>query len=190
MKIFFDTEFTGLCKNTTLISIGCVDEDGKTFYAELNDYATCQCNEWIKDNVIANLTWEGRHDSQRVYFNNNGDVSMLGDKQFVAEKFAEWLSRYDSVQLVSDVCHYDMVLLIDLFGSAFDLPKNVSPVCHDICQDIAVHYGMTDYEAFDTYREGLLAEPIKGNKHNALYDAKVIRQIYKQMIPTLVQSQN
>jgi len=38
MKIYFDTEFTGLHKNTTLISIGCVAENGKTFYAELTDY--------------------------------------------------------------------------------------------------------------------------------------------------------
>lgn len=38
MNIFFDTEFTGLHKNTTLISIGCVDENGRTFYAELTDY--------------------------------------------------------------------------------------------------------------------------------------------------------
>ena len=30
MKIFFDTEFTGLHKNTTLISIGLVDENGRT----------------------------------------------------------------------------------------------------------------------------------------------------------------
>jgi hypothetical protein len=37
MKIFFDTEFSGLHKNTTLISIGCISEDGKTFYAELED---------------------------------------------------------------------------------------------------------------------------------------------------------
>ena len=37
MKIFFDTEFTGLHKNTTLISIGLVAENGKKFYAEFND---------------------------------------------------------------------------------------------------------------------------------------------------------
>ena len=36
-KIFFDTEFTGLHQNTTLISIGLVSECGKSFYAELVD---------------------------------------------------------------------------------------------------------------------------------------------------------
>ena len=38
MRIFFDTEFTGLHQNTTLISIGCIDENGRTFYAESTDY--------------------------------------------------------------------------------------------------------------------------------------------------------
>lgn len=33
MKVFFDTEFTGLHKDTTLISIGLVDEYNNHFYA-------------------------------------------------------------------------------------------------------------------------------------------------------------
>lgn len=47
MNIYFDTEFTGLHQNTTLISIGCVSEDNKTFYAELDDYDQSQVNVWI-----------------------------------------------------------------------------------------------------------------------------------------------
>ena len=35
---FFDTEFTGLRKDTTLISIGIVSDTGDRFYAELTDY--------------------------------------------------------------------------------------------------------------------------------------------------------
>lgn len=42
MKVFFDTEFTGLHQKTTLISIGLISEDGKTFYAELTDYDQTQ----------------------------------------------------------------------------------------------------------------------------------------------------
>ncbi len=38
MKIFFDTEFTGLHQGTTLISIGMITEDGRELYCELNDY--------------------------------------------------------------------------------------------------------------------------------------------------------
>ena len=93
----------------------------------------------------------------------------------------KWLKDYDSVQLVSDVCHYDMVLFIDIFGTAFDLPSNVSPSCHDINQDIAVYMDITEKEAFGISREkflGCYLSDIKGKKHNALYDAKVIKGIY------------
>ena len=74
-----------------------------------------------------------------------------------------------------------MVLLIDLFGDAFSLPKNVNPSCHDINQDIAEFYACTEICAFDKSREAILKESgnfIGGVKHNALYDAQVIRAIY------------
>ena len=73
-----------------------------------------------------------------------------------------------------------MTLFIDLFGSAWDIPKNVSPVCHDINQDIAKFYYISDKEAFDFNREDILLDNdinIEGEKHNALYDAKVIKAI-------------
>ena len=54
MRIFFDTEFTGLHQNTTLISIGCIDENGRTFYAESTDYDRSQVDDWIQKNVITN----------------------------------------------------------------------------------------------------------------------------------------
>ena len=58
MKVWFDTEFTGLHKNTTLISIGLVNEYGETFYAEFTDYDKNQCDDWIKENVLNNLLFK------------------------------------------------------------------------------------------------------------------------------------
>lgn len=166
MKVYFDTEFTGLHKNTTLISIGCVDENGREFYAELSDYDKSQCNEWIEKNVISKLLGQN-----------------IGTKDEVAKRLAEWLSSYDSVELVSDVCHYDVVLFNDLFGSAFDVPSNVSPCCHDINQDIANYLDITENEAFnvnrETFAKALALEEFQTDlKHNSLYDAKVIKVIY------------
>lgn len=177
MKIFFDTEFTGLHKNTTLISIGLIDENGRTFYAEFSDYDESQCDEWIKENVISHLTL-GKYEHYSFYMNN---TTVYGKKEFVKTKLLEWLLHYDEVQLVSDVCHYDMVLFIDIFGGAFDIPVNVNPACHDINQDIANRYDLSETWAFDKSREEILKEngiTIEGDKHNALYDAIVIQQIY------------
>lgn len=179
MKIFFDTEFTGLHKNTSLISLGMIDENGRTFYAEFLGYDGNQINDWIKENVISNLTY-------RNVMNNwcNKDTEhfeCVGYTYWIKRWLDEWLSKYDQVELVSDVCHYDMVLFIDIFGGAFDLPKNVNAACHDINQDIASYYDISETEAFDKSREYILKEhnkTIEGAKHNALYDAKVIKEIY------------
>ena len=183
MKVFFDTEFTGLHKNTTLISIGCVAEDGKTFYAELTDYDKSQCNDWINENVINHLLLGTEH---FVLRSEPEKCEVQGTRNQVKKYLALWLSQFKSVQLISDVCHYDMVLLIDLFGTAFDLPKNVSASCHDINQDIARHYGISEREAFDKSREEIVSElcteGIHGAKYNSLYDARVIKTIYEKLV--------
>ena len=58
MNIYFDTEFTGLVPNTTLISMGCIaaiGQRGWRFYAEFTDYNKDLCDDWIKENVLDNL---------------------------------------------------------------------------------------------------------------------------------------
>lgn len=185
MRVYFDTEFTGLHKDTTLISIGLIAENGKEFYAELTDFDESQCDKWIEENVLKNLILSGNDEfADRLGEKENATV-VLGNKHDVMTELSEWFSQFDNVQPVSDVCHYDMVLLIDLFGGAFDLPKNVSAVCHDINQDIANHYKISEIDAFDKSREEIVREicgkEIEGDKHNSLYDAKVIKAIYEEI---------
>lgn len=180
MKIFFDTEFTGLHKGTTLISIGLVSENNKQFYAELIDYDEKQCDDWIKENVIKHLYKTDWNKRKSIYVPNYH----LGCKQEIGKVLENWFAQFNEVELVSDVCHYDMVLLIDLFWYASNLPKNVCAACYDINQDISMKYGISMREAFDKSREDILFQhykenKIKGDKHNALYDAKVIREIYQ-----------
>lgn len=183
MNIYFDTEFTGLHKDTTLISIGLISEDDETFYAEFIDYDKSQVDDWIKKNVIDNLTIK--------YYGVNKDTCnetiIKGNKTLIKFYLSMWLSQFESVQLVSDVSHYDMVLFIDIFGSAWDLPKNVNPSCHDINQDIAEYLKVDEASAFDVNREGFLlcsdydSKLPSGDKHNSLYDAKVIKELYERI---------
>lgn len=175
MNVYFDTEFTGLHKGTTLISIGLIASNGKKFYAEIIDYDRSQVNDWIKENVINNL-WAV---SKTIDECSKFEYYHLGTKEQIAQKLKEWFLEFDSVQLISDVAHFDMVLLIDLFGGAFDLPKNVNPSCHDINQDIAKFLGVTEREAFDVSRECFLGICLSSEKHNALYDAEIIKEIYE-----------
>lgn len=178
IKIFFDTEFTGLRKDTTLISIGLVSEDNKQFYAELIDYDEKQCDDWIKENVIKKLYKYNWKERESKYIPNYH----LGAKSEIGMVLGNWLAQFDSVEFVSDVSHYDMVLLINLLGGVWGLPKHICPACIDINQ--AKKYNITLQQAFDESREDILYQnhrenKVKGDKHNALYDAKVIREIYQ-----------
>lgn len=178
MHFFFDTEFTGLTKTTNLISIGIISETGRGFYAIFTDYDINKCDKWIINNVIAHLD-----------INEGNNITFVkGNKALIRDKLTTWLKETrdnEVVQFVSDVNHYDFVLLIDILADyALDLPNWVSPYCHDINQDIAKYYNITDFEAFDKNRESIVKDLIPGigindkNKHNSYYDAEVIQTIY------------
>ena len=194
IKIYFDTEFTGLRQDTTLISIGLVAENNDIFYAEFTDYNKSLVNPWITDNVINNLYLPKLFNGHIREFGNN-NIYYYGDKKNISDNLYSWLLSireqyaFDGViQFVSDVSHYDFMLLIDLLAiDALSLPDWISPYCHDINQDIAKRYQISDYEAFDKNREKLMYTKIYGEdrnrmkkigttiKHNALWDANVIK---------------
>lgn len=183
MKIFFDTEFTGLHKDTTLISLGMISEDGRRFYAEFNDYDKTQVNKWIMDNVIAYMSFKDDYIPD-LPISSCSSYAMKADTATIKSRLIDWLNQFEYVELVSDVSHYDMVLFINIFGTAFDLPNHVCPACIDINQMIADYHEVDIATAFDVSREEMLKVndiKIKGNKHNALYDAKVIRALYNLM---------
>lgn len=193
MKIFFDTEFTGLIKNTELISIGCITEKGNVFYAEFNDYNKTLINPWIKKNVVDNLIHPERSFKEK-------DVYVEASFEEINKVFLMWLNivreKEEKIQFVSDCASYDSVLLFDLLsnhGSALDIPSFISPIVDDIVYKIQ-EYIENELEetkdsltkAFDFNREELLFGELgceeyldESMKHNALYDAKIIYHLYK-----------
>ena len=168
MKIYFDTEFTGLHKNTTLISIGLISEKGDAFYAEFNDYDKTQIDEWLQENVINNLTIPNEYDKQLIN-------TFKGNKQYIKEKLQIWLSQFDDIEIWSDCLAYDWVLFSDIFGHAFNIPKNIYYIPFDIC----TLFKLKDINP-DINREKFAG--IEGNKHNALHDAKIIKACYEKLI--------
>lgn len=172
MKVFFDTEFTGLHQNTTLVSIGCVAEDGRTFYAELTDYEKTQIDEWLQKNVIANIFLPDEEGAQPT---NN----FKGDKAYVAFALTNWLDQFDSVEMWSDCLAYDWVLFNQLFGHAFNIPKNVYYIPFDICTVFKLKGIDPDVSREDF--AGAKDWNIE-NKHNALHDAKVIKACYERLM--------
>ena len=196
LRLYMDTEFTGLHKETTLISVGIVAEDNTYFYAEFLDYDETQLNDWLIENVVAKLKFkkpaEGafpyytRHRHQTPLMKEKGyrgfSIEMQGTKQTIREALTDWLEQFDTVEFVGDCCHFDFVLLLDLLADhVFDVTSHIAPVCFDINQALMIYYDCDSQAAFDLSRELLCeymgAEIPTEEKHQALYDAYVIKAI-------------
>lgn len=182
MNLYFDTEFTGLHKNTTLISIGIISEDGKTFYAELNDYDKSQVDDWLQENVINNLYLKPCDDPSgigRVDFLDEEHTccNVVGNIDYVACVLKLWVEQFDDIKIWSDCLAYDWVLFNHLFGHAFNLPKNIYYIPFDIC----TLFEIKGIDA-DISREEFINNSVEGKKHNSLYDAKVIKTCYEKLI--------
>lgn len=173
-KIFFDTEFTGLHQNTTLISIGLIAETGEAFYAELTDYDETQIDDWLRDNVIANLYLNESDNSAYKQ-----EWSLVGNATQLKEALVLWLAQFEQVEMWSDCLSYDWVLFNQIFGHAFNIPKNVYYIPFDICT--LFQYKGIDPDINREEFAGILPEDIH-RKHNAMWDAVVIKVCYERLV--------
>lgn len=182
MNIFFDSEFTGLHKDTTLISIGFMSEDNRTFYAEFIDYDKSQVSEWVQENVISKLYL---HQKGFDGLGSRSNVVFKGTKQEIATVLEEWLVSFDEkIEMWSDCLAYDWVLFCDLFGGAFKVPSCVYYIPFDICtlfklKGIDPDISREEFVKYVTTSPDIFDERMK---HNALYDAKVIKECYVIMV--------
>lgn len=182
-KIFYDTEFTGLHQKTTLISIGFVSECGKTFYAEFIDYDKEQVEVWVQLNVINNLLYNLR--SADVIDEDMDNFRMKGNTYFIAKELKRWLEQFGEVEIWSDCLSYDWVLFCNLFGEAFNIPKNVYYIPFDICTLFKVK-GIDPDINREEFVEGQVE--VSGvefwgphQKHVSLWDAFIIRGCFKKL---------
>lgn len=176
MKIFFDTEFTGLHKNTTLISIGLISENDRTFYAESTDYDRGQVDDWIKENVVSKL----------IYLPANGKTIDSQDPQHwticadileIRRQLERWLNQFNEpIEIWSDCLAYDWVLFCDIFGHAFKIPQSV----YYIPFDIATQFKIKGIDP-DINRETFAGSNWPLEKHNALHDAQLIKFCYEKL---------
>jgi hypothetical protein len=173
MKIFFDTEFTGLHQNTTLISIGLISECGKTFYAEFTDYNKDQIDEWLQANVINKLILP-----QDLGTNGIGVDGFVGNTKFIKEHLEKWLSQFEQVEMWSDCLSYDWVLFSQIWGHNFNMPKNVYYIPFDICTVFKMK-GIDPDISREKFGCGEFYSEMP--KHNALWDAKVIKMCYDKL---------
>lgn len=187
MKIFLDTEFTGLHQYTTLISIGIISEFGDTFYAEFSDYDKNQVDNWIQENVINNLCLIGKYNDPTWFHLDNLDdnihMSVSGNIKYIKMMLDEWFdvvldnNEENNIEIWSDCLSYDWVLFNQLYGNALNLPDFIYYIPFDICTFMKLA-GVDP----DISREEFIGNSVEGDKHNSLYDAKVIKACYDKLI--------
>lgn len=171
-NLYWDLEFTGLHQNTTLISIGIVSDCGKTFYCELTDYDKDQCDDWIKENVIANLYLKQINNDA-----SSENYRLVGNSSDLKGALIAWLSQFEEVEMWSDCLAYDWVLFCEIFGGAFSIPKNV----YYIPLDLATAFKIKGIDP-DINREEYSGLKDGAIKHNALWDALVIQACYDKLM--------
>jgi hypothetical protein len=181
MRIFLDTEFTGLNQHTTLISIGLAAENGAIFYAEFTDYNKSQVNNWLISNVLLQLSGKlsdaGQADVNSVHF-------CQGSTEAIAKDLRLWLAQFGgkvSVEIWADVMAWDWILFCEIFGGAFSLPEQV----HYIPRDLSTLLIIKGIDP-DITREKLgnvtwSHATIKIAKHHALYDALLEKDIFEKI---------
>lgn len=162
LKVFMDTEFTGLHQNTTLISIGLISETGDYFYAESGDYDYKQIDEWIENNVINNLLYNDEN-KKAVMKTVHTDVSfydkisshlvkgynclMKSSFAIIGHELNKWLHRESlltnkQIQIYSDCLSYDWVLFNQLIcedGEALNIPEWIYYIPYDLSTALQVN---------------------------------------------------
>ena len=187
MKIFLDTEFTGLKKDTELISLGMVAEDNTVFYAEFNDYSKDKIDDWLKNNVICNLKFKDivnkllpPHLPVR-----GAEYICKGNTEEIKNKMSTWLNLFNDVDLWADCCAYDYVLFAELFNGSLNMPDKFQPYIRDLF-DLFISKGFSRNDAWDMNREDFIegSSLFKNNfeKHNALWDAKVCKECHEKLM--------
>lgn len=176
-RLYYDSEFTGLRQNTTLISLALVSDQGETFYAEFSDYETAQVDDWIHKNVIQNCQWlDGQ--SKPFAHTKNGSVEIFGTRSDITRALKNWLTRFEKIEIWADCPAWDWVLFCELFGGAQSLPSQI----HYMPGDLATLLRAKKIDP-DIPREQLAKlDSDNTNKHNALWDAQLLQRCVEKLL--------
>jgi hypothetical protein len=175
MKLaFVDTEFTGEHAKATLVSLGIVGMGDEHLSLTFNDYDRDQVTPWLQSNVL-DLIDAKKSVSQREGF------------QIVSA----WFDKYSSgerVALVSAGKLLDLMLLWELwhfgkpdwkyFHHLHGLPEYFNHAGH---LDLPTVFYLAGLDP-NLDREAFTGHSVQGRRHEALYDAKLVRECFKKVV--------
>ena len=174
--VFIDAEFTGEHQFTTLVSIALVGEDGEYIHLTFNQYDPEQVTDWLRDNVIRNI-----------------EASKSVSYQEGFKSIKKWLENYrenKNISLISVGKTLDIILLFQLwhldhkarryFHNLHCLPEFLNHSAHF---DLPTIFWMSGIDP-EIDRNTLLSHSLPGKRHDALYDARVVRECFYAVMET------
>lgn len=179
--LFLDTEFTGLTRHARILSIALVADTGEEFYAEFNDVAPEEINDWVRDHVFPRFEFNDLHQTALVEGNT---YKYKDNRDTIARLLRDWLNRFDSLEIWADVLAWDWVLFCDLFGGAFHIPEHIFYAPFDLAtlfrqKGLIIPQGKYEGD-IPRYAFAEMAETTA--RHNALADARVNSICYKKLM--------
>lgn len=151
MKVFFDTEFTGLTSDPRLLSIGMVSEDGQCIYIELADgWTDSMCSPWVRLNVIPML----------------GRGEQLSRRE-AGRRIGAWLASLEDETCLLGDSDYDTTLLTQLLDEC-----SVGNSNYRI--ELLAFNSKAQAKLFEAEKRQYF-EGQQRNQHHALHDAHAFR---------------
>jgi hypothetical protein len=181
MRYFLDTEFVERPGNIDLISIGIVDANGATFYAENRHCNVTHFDDWHMEHVYPNLKFIPQHEGGTLQMDHTPviwpgmsgkNIAMYGSMGQIKEELLRWIGTnvLSKPRFYSYYADYDWVVFCWIFGRMVDLPKGFPMYCVDLKQMLD---GMGNPK-FPNY-----LRPDEGKGHDALEDAKFHKRLYE-----------
>ncbi len=191
-RIFFDTEFDGLRKDTTIISLGAVTDCGSTFYMENSDFNKESADPWVKENVLPHLLYN----TGKILYNaglphwtswsTNNSVTGYGSVSLIAQRFMEWVQKYksfDRIELWADVKEYDSVLLMDAIQQMEKITGNRRQEnIHYIIHEFATLLLAKGIDPDINRKEFAFPEGYTESAHNSLNDSIILKTGYEKVM--------
>lgn len=167
MNYYLDTEFIEAPNFIDLISLGIKCEDGRTFYAESNEFDINKANSWVKENVIPQLKWYGKRTDNFIHENFQNHSFEMFTSNFEIAYYVKKFIKNDTPNFWGYYADYDWVVFCWLFGTMMDLPKGWPMYCKDLKQ------------LMEETGKDKINDPI--GEHNALTDAIWNEQLHKHL---------
>lgn len=191
MRYFLDSEFIDTGSLIDLISIALVCEDGRELHLQSSEFDAWSASRWVKEHVFPHLAFCPHlkrdtdepvltHDLAEHYGQLDADIHpgcLWRTRDQIRDEVAAFCDpkQYGTPEMWGWCAAYDFVALCQLFGTMMDLPQGYPHYIRD------VQYLLDEMSIADCSLEAML--PVPGTAHNALDDARYIRDIWKLLAP-------